>query len=188
MARIVKRPSTALYPVPVVLVTCVDPAGKPNIITLAWAGTVCSSPPMVGIGVRPSRYSHDLIRDSGEFVVNLPSTAIAEAVDICGTVSGANVDKFQTTGLTPLLASKVRPPLIAECPVNLECKMTQALSLGAHTLFLGEIVAVQTDESVLNEAGSLDVRLARPIAFANGEYWTLGEMLGTYGFSQKIGR
>jgi len=184
MTRIVKRPSTALYPVPVVLVTCVDPAGKPNIITLAWAGTVCSSPPMVGIGVRPSRYSHDLIRDSAEFVVNLPSASIAQAVDYCGIVSGADVTKFEATGLTPLPASKVRPPLIAECPVNLECRVTQAIPLGAHTLFLGEIVAVQTDQAVLDEAGSLDVILAQPIAFVDGEYWTLGDRLGSYGFSR----
>ncbi len=187
MARITKRPGTALYPVPAVLVTCVDRAGKPNIITLAWVGTVCSAPPMVGIGVRPSRYSHDLIRDGGEFVVNIPSASIVEAVDYCGHVSGADVDKFAVTGLTPLPASKVRPPLIAECPVNLECRVTQSLTLGAHTLFLGEIVAVHLDETVLDD-GSLDVRLAQPIAFANGEYWTLGDRLGTYGLSQQSGR
>lgn len=185
MTRVIKRPSTVLYPVPVTLVTCVDPAGKPNIITLAWVGTVCSSPPMVGIGVRPGRYSHDLIRDTGEFVVNLPGANLVEVADYCGTVSGANVDKFQAAGLTPLPASQVRPPLIAECPVSLECKVTQSLSLGAHTLFLGEIVAVQMDESVLNEAGRLDVRLAHPLAYVTGEYWSLSEKLGTYGFAKK---
>ena len=188
MARIIKRPHTALYPVPAVLVTCVNEAGKPNIITLAWAGTVCSAPPMVGIGVRPSRYSHDLIRDGGEFVVNLPSATIAAAVDTCGHVSGADVDKFQVAGLTPLPASKVKPPLIAECPVALECQVKQAIPLGSHTLFLGEIVAVQMDEAVLDAGGSLDVALAQPFTYVEGEYWTLGEMLGTYGFSRKTGR
>jgi flavin reductase (DIM6/NTAB) family NADH-FMN oxidoreductase RutF len=185
MARVVKRPNTVLYPAPAVLVTCVNKAGRPNIITLAWAGTVCSSPPMVGIGVRPERYSHDLSRDSGEFVVNIPSAAITRAVDYCGNVSGATVDKFQATGLTPLPASKVKPPLIAECPVSLECKVTQAIPLGAHTLFLGEIVAVSMDDSVLNPGGSLNVTLAQPIAYVHGEYWGLGERLGTHGFAKR---
>jgi len=185
MARIIKRPHTALYPVPAVLVTCVDQAGKPNIITLAWVGTVCSAPPMVGIGVRPSRYSHGLIRDCGEFVVNLPSAAIAEAVDLCGHVSGRDVDKFQAAGLTPLPASQVKPPLIAECPVALECQVRQAIPLGAHTLFLGEILAVQMDEAVLDSSGSFDMALARPFAYVEGEYWTLGERLGTYGFARR---
>ncbi|MBU0494818.1 MAG: flavin reductase family protein [Chloroflexi bacterium] len=188
MARITKRPGTVLYPVPVVLVTCVNGAGKPNIITLAWAGTVCSSPPMVGIGVRPSRYSHDLIRDSGEFVVNIPTAALLGAVDRCGTVSGADVDKFEVANLTALPASHVRAPLIAECPVNLECQVRQAVSLGSHTLFLGEIITVHMDEAVLGSGERLDVQLAQPIAFANGEYWTLGDQLGAIGFSQKTNR
>jgi len=121
-------------------------------------------------------------------VVNIPSAAIVEAVDYCGHVSGADVDKFGATGLTPLPASKVRPPLIAECPVNLECKVAQFLALGAHTLFLGEIVAVHMDETVLDTGGRLDARLAQPFAYVNGEYWTLGSQLGDYGFSQKTSR
>ncbi len=184
MAKISKRPSTYLYPVPVILATC--GTEKPNIITLAWVGTICSDPPMVGIGVRPNRYSHALIEETGEFVINIPGEELLETTDRCGHVSGRDVDKFATFGLTPEPASKVNTPLIAECPVNLECKVAQKISLGAHDFFLGEIVAVHVEEAVLDERGQrIDYSKAKPFVLTFAEYRGLGEAIGTYGYSTK---
>lgn len=184
MAKVPVKPGTYLYPIPAVLVTC-GPLDKPNIITLAWVGTVCSDPPMVGISIRPSRYSHDLVRQYGEFAVNLPTTDLVQVTDYCGTVSGRKVDKFAETGLTPVPAKAIATAIIAECPVNIECKVTQMLSLGAHDLFLGEVVAVQVDEDVLNEQREINLTKARPLVYGSHRYWSLGELLGTYGYSAK---
>jgi len=182
MAKISKRPSTYLYPVPVILATC--GTEKPNIITLAWVGTVCSDPPMVGIGVRPNRYSHALIEETGEFVINIPGEDLLEVTDRCGHVSGRDVDKFATFGLTPEPASNVKTVLIAECPVNMECKVVQKISLGAHDFFLGEIVAVHVDEAVLDERGRrIDYGKAKPFVLTFAEYRGLGEAIATYGCS-----
>ena len=184
MAKIKKKPSTYLYPVPVVLVTC--GVEKPNIITLAWVGTVCSDPPMVSIAVRQERHSHQLIEETGQFVVNLPGEELLEATDYCGQVSGREVDKFAATGLTPEPASEVTPPLIAECHVNMECLVRQKLELGSHDLFLGEVVAVHVDEKVLEESGRrVDYSRARPFVLTFSEYRGLGDALGNYGFSVK---
>jgi flavin reductase (DIM6/NTAB) family NADH-FMN oxidoreductase RutF len=177
--KVVKRASTTLYPVPAVLVSC--GVERPNIITLAWVGTVCSNPPAVGIGVRPGRASHALIVETGEFVVNLPRADQIAVVDYCGQVSGRDVDKWEACGLTPAPASKVRSPLIAECPVSLECRVTHRLALGAHDLFIGEVLAVQVDDTVLNEQGQLDYQQAQPVAYAGGHYFRVGELLGNFG-------
>ncbi|PVX24030.1 MAG: flavin reductase family protein [Candidatus Bathyarchaeum sp.] len=183
--KIVKKAYTALFPCPVVLVTCVDSAGKPNIITLAWAGTVCSEPPMIGVGIRPSRYSHKLIEDSKEFVVNIPPTKIITETDYCGVTSGKDVDKFSETRLTPEKADKVKAPLIQECPVNMECILKNKVQLGAHDLFLGEIVQVHVGQEVLDEKGNIDIAKAAPFTYNQGEYWNLHKKLGTYGFSKQ---
>lgn len=186
MAKISKRPSTYLYPVPVVLVTC--GTTKPNIITLAWVGTICSDPPMVGLGVRPERYSYGLIEESGEFVINIPGEDLLEVTDRCGHTSGRDIDKFSAFGLSPQAASEVKTPLIAECPVNMECKVAQRIALGAHTLFLGEIVAVHVDEAVLDEKGRrVDYDKAKPFMLAFAEYRGLGQVIGSYGYSVKQG-
>lgn len=140
---------------------------------------------MVGIGVRPSRHSHGLIKEVGEFVVNLPDATQARWVDYCGMVSGRDVDKWAACGFTPAPASEVQVPVIAECPVNIECRMRQVLSLGSHDLFIGEVVSVQVDEAVLDGRGRLDFAEAKPFAYVNGEYWQVGERLGTYGYSKK---
>ncbi len=184
MAKKSKRPSTYLYPVPVVLVTCgID---KPNIITLAWVGTVCSDPPMVGIAVRPERYSYGLIENTDEFVVNIPGEDLLEATDRCGHVSGRDVDKFAAFGLTREPATEVKTPLIAECPVNMECKVAQKISLGAHSLFLAEVVAVHVDEEVLDESGRrIDYGKAKPFVLTFREYRGLRDVLAGYGFSGK---
>ena len=184
MAKVTKKPTTVLYPVPAVLVSC-GTGQQANIITLAWVGTLCSEPPLVGIGVRPNRYSHGLIKEVGEFVINLPDADQVRWVDHCGMVSGRDEDKWAACGFTPAPATEVQVPLIAECPVNVECRLQQTLSLGSHDLFIGEIVAVQMDEAVLDERGRLDVAKARPFAYLSGEYRQVGELLGTFGYSRK---
>jgi len=169
---------------PTVLVSC-GTGERANIITLAWAGTLCSIPPVVGIGVRSSRYSHGLIKDAGEFVVNVPSADQLKWADYCGMVSGRDEDKWADCGFTQIPAAEVQVPLIAECPVSMECRVRHILSLGSHDLFLGEVVAVQVDEAVLDEQGRLDHNKTRPFAYLDGEYRRVGELLGTFGYTKK---
>lgn len=184
MSKVVKKPTTILYPLPVVLVSCgVD--AQANIITLAWAGTLCSQPPTIGIGVRPSRHSHGLIKELGEFVVNLPSVDQTEWVDYCGNVSGRDVNKWQACGFSPTPSSEVQVPLIAECAVNIECRVRQTVSLGAHDLFLGEVVGIQVDEDVLDASGGIDIAKAQPLSYVNGEYRQIGDVVGRFGYSRK---
>jgi flavin reductase (DIM6/NTAB) family NADH-FMN oxidoreductase RutF len=185
MSKQLQKPFTALYPVPVVLITCVNEQGKPNIITLAWVGTVASKPPQAAVAIRPSRYSHALVSQTEEFAINIPTEDLLPALDQCGHVSGARTDKFAQTGLTPEPASQIQAPLIAECPVNLDCKLTQTIPLGSHDLFIGEIVAVHVDEELLNENGSIDYSKAKAVTYLGNEYWSLGECLRTSGFTLK---
>jgi flavin reductase (DIM6/NTAB) family NADH-FMN oxidoreductase RutF len=182
--KIQKNPQVSLYPCPVVLVTCVDERGLPNIITLAWVGAACSEPPMLSMGIRPGRYSYDLISKTKEFVVNIPTERILEKTDFCGISSGLEADKFSETGLTPMKSSRVKPPLIKECPVNMECVLRQIAKLGSHHLFLGEIVAVHVDSEILDEKGRIDYAKALPISYLSEEYWSLGKKLGIYGLSK----
>jgi flavin reductase (DIM6/NTAB) family NADH-FMN oxidoreductase RutF len=184
MAKISKKPGTYLYPIPAVMVTC-GPASKPNIITLAWVGTVCSDPPMLGISIRPSRYSNGLVKQYREFAVNIPNAELILATDYCGTVSGRRVDKFAATGLTPVPAQAIGTALIAECPLNIECQVTQVLPLGAHDLFLGKVVAVHVDESILDDKGDIDLGKANPVVFGGHQYRGIGQLLATYGYSAK---
>ncbi len=180
------KPTVALLLTPVVLVTCQEEGAKANIITLAWVGVANSDPPMVSIAVRPSRHSYGIIKRTGEFVVNLPPTTILKEMDFCGAVSGSKLDKFSKTRLTPLPAEQIKAPLIKECPVNLECRVKQALSLGSHDLFLGEVVAAHVDTEIQDEKGRMDVGKAKLFAFCTGstEYWSLGEKIGWYGFTK----
>jgi flavin reductase (DIM6/NTAB) family NADH-FMN oxidoreductase RutF len=181
--KVVRSPEIALYPSGVVLATS-SYQGKDNIITLAWVSTVCFDPPMVGCAIRDTRYSHELITNSKEFVLNIPSETLVQEMDYCGQVSGRTVDKFSHCKFTRLPASKVKAPLIEECPVNIECKVIQIVHLGTHDLFIGEVVAVNADEDVV-EKGGISFEKLRPIAYARGDYWTLGRLLGKYGFSKK---
>jgi len=183
--KIEKSPWTALFPCPVVLVSCVDSKGKTNIITLAWAGVVCSDPPMLGLGIRPHRYSYGLIEDSGEFVVNIPTVDILKETDFCGVVSGREVDKFSETGLTLKPAEKVKAPIIQECPVNIECIVKKKVPLGTHHLFIGEIVRVHVDQDVLDEKGRIDFSKVSPFVYNQGEYWSLHKKIGVHGFSKQ---
>ncbi len=177
--KVIKPGSTNLYPIPAVVVSC--GLERPNLITLAWVGTTSSEPASLSIAVRPERFSHGLLVEAGEFVVNLPSAGQVDVVDYCGQVSGRDVDKWAACGLTAVPASKIRTPLIAEFPVALECRVSHHLELGVHDLFIGEVLAVQIDEGVLNSKSQLDAELAQPLAFVGGYYYDLGKKLGRYG-------
>ena len=178
------KPGNVLSPAPPVLVSCGGMQGwKPNLITIAWAGNVCSDPPMLSISVRPERYSFEIIRTTREFVVNVPSLKQARAVDWCGVVSGRSEDKFAGAGLTPAAALKVRPPIVLECPLNIECRVKESLELGSHTMFVAEVVAVQVSADLVDGKGRLRLEKCGLLAFAHGEYFVLGRRIGKFGFS-----
>ena len=184
MAKETWKPGNMLYPVPAVMVSCQRPTEKPNIITVAWAGTVCTNPPMLSISVRPERYSHGIIAETGEFVVNLVTKDLVCATDYCGVKSGRDVDKFAACGLHSAPGSVLTDcPVLEESPVNLECKVTQVIPLGSHDLFLAEVVACDVDESLLDENGKLCLEKAKLIVYSHGEYLSLGKKLGTFGYS-----
>ena len=184
MAKVTKKPTTVLYPLPAVLASC-GTGAQANIIALAWVSTLCSKPPMVGIGVRQSRHSYGLIEKTGEFVLNLPNADQVEWVDYCGMVSGRDEDKWAACGFTQAPATEVQAPIIAECPVNIECRVQQILPLGSHNLFIAEVVAVQMNEEVLDERGRLDFSKVEPFAFLVGEYRRVRERLGAFGYSRE---
>ena len=177
------KPGNMLYPVPAVMVTVQDGEGKSNIITIAWTGTVCTNPPMLYISVRPERYSYRMLKESGEFVVNMTTKKLAKAADYCGVRSGRDVDKWKETGLTPEKAQAVNVPLIAESPVNIECRVKEVLELGSHHMFLAEVLAVDVDESLLDMGGRLALEKAEPVVYSHGEYYGLSELMGTFGWS-----
>jgi len=171
--KVERKPSSLLYPCPVVLVACPSNGGKGNIITLAWVGVACSEPPIIGVAIRPSRFSHGLIQKSRDFTVNIPSVEILREVDYCGVFSGRDVDKFAKTKLTPAPAERVKSPIIKECPVNLECALKDVHKLGSHDLFLGEVVAVHVDDRLINEKGEVDYTKTKPFVYIQGQYWSL---------------
>lgn len=179
------KPGTLLSPVPAVMVTCQSEGFRPNIITIAWAGTVCSEPPMLSISVRPERHSYGLIKTSGEFVVNIPDRRIARETDLCGVLSGKDHDKFHETGLTKGKAETVLPPIIMECPINIECKVDREIELGSHSMFLAKITAIQVSEHLIDSHGRLESDKAALVGFAHGHYYQLGKKLGHFGFSVK---
>lgn len=174
-----------VYPLPAVMVSCTDGEGNDNIITVAWTGTVCTNPPMAYISVRPERHSYEMIRKTGEFVINLTTKELACATDFCGVRSGRDVDKFKEMKLTKEKAAFVLAPLIGESPVNIECKVTEVKELGSHHMFLAEVVAVHADDAYLNEKQKFELAKAEPIIYSHGEYFGLGELLGTFGYSVK---
>lgn len=182
MSKMTWNGSTLLGPIPPVLVTC-GPMDRPNLLTIAWTGIINTIPPKTYISVRPERYSYDLIQESGEFVLNLPTAKLVRAVDYCGVRSGRDVDKWKEMHLTPLPASQVSCPLLAESPLSLECKVTQIIPMGSHDMFLADIVATDVEESLLDEKGALHLERAGLLAFAHGTYYALGDKLGTFGYS-----
>lgn len=182
--KTVWRGGTQLAPVPVVLVGCGDrKRWKYNLITVAWCGTVASEPPQLAISVRKERYSFAPISELGEFTVNLPDASMVSALDNCGVLSGREVDKFALHQLTPVSGTKVAAPIVAESPLSLECRVTGQLDLGSHTMFIGEILAVQVTSELIDEAGKFDIERAELVAYAHGHYFELGKCLGSFGFS-----
>lgn len=177
------KPGNMLYPLPAVLVTVADKQGNQNIFTVAWAGTVCSDPAMVSISVRPERYSYHMIEETGEYVINLTTEKLTYATDYCGVKSGRDVDKFKEMKLTPVAAAKVSVPLLAESPVNIECKVKEIIKLGTHDMFLAEVVAVHADEAYMDEKGKFSLTKAHPMVYSHGTYFSLGKELGTFGYS-----
>ena len=187
MAKIRKRTlrgGNMLNPTPVVMVSCGSTLDEYNIITIAWTGTVSSDPPMCSISIRPERHSYGIIKQSGEFVINLVDKKLTPYADWCGVRSGKKYNKFVETGLTPVKASKVNAPMIEEAPVNLECKVTQIIPLGSHDMVLAEVVAVHVNEKVFSpKTDAIDLKRADLVTYSHGHYYTLGEVLGKFGFS-----
>ena len=174
-----------IYPIPAVMVTVADKMGKSNIITVAWTGTICTNPPMAYISVRPERNSYHMIKETGEFVINLTTKELTFATDYCGVKSGRDVDKFQTLHLTKQKATKVSVPLIEESPVNIECKVRKCIELGSHHMFLAEVVSVHVSETYIDEKGTFHLEKASPIVYSHGMYFDLKQRLGTFGYSIK---
>lgn len=173
-----------IYPLPAVLVSCGEVDGEHNLFTVAWTGTVCTNPPMCYISVRPERHSYEIIKRTGEFVINLTTASLARATDWCGVRSGRDFDKFEQMGLTPSSAAVVKAPIVAESPVSIECRVRQIIPLGSHDMFLADVVNVLVDEVFINpETGRLELERAEPIAYSHGEYFRLGEVIGHFGWS-----
>ena len=183
MSKQTWKPGNMLYPVPAVMVSCQRGDEKPNIITVAWAGTICSDPAMVSISVRKERYSHNIIKESGEFVINLTTKRLCRATDYCGVRSGKDTDKFADMHLTPEKSVKINAPAIKESPVNIECKVKDIIELGSHDMFIAEVVAVNVDESLLDKKGTLHLEKAELVSYSHGQYYALGEHLGRFGLS-----
>ena len=185
MAKQIWKPGNMLYPLPAVMVSVADKEGNSNIITVAWAGTVCTNPPMVSISVRPERYSYHMIDETGEFVINLTTEKLAYATDYCGVRSGKDVDKFKELHLIPEKAEYVSAPLIAESPVNIECKVVKKETPGSHHIFLAEVKAVHVDDAYMDQKGRFALEKTDPIVYVHGQYYSLGKLLGTFGYSVK---
>lgn len=177
------KPGNMLYPLPAVMVSCQRPAEKPNIITVAWTGTVCTNPAMVYISIKPERYSYSMIKETKEFVINLTTEKLARAADYCGVRSGKEADKFKETHLTPVPSKTVHAPAILEAPVNIECKVTEIVPLGSHHMFLAEVTAVRVDGAYLDSKGAFCLNQADLIAYSHGKYFSLGRQIGSFGYS-----
>lgn len=184
MSKTVWKPGTLLAPVPLAMVTC-GSMEAPNIITVAWTGIINSNPAMTYISVRPSRYSHKLISESGEFAVNMTTSALVRAADFCGVKSGETVDKFSKMHLTAVPASMISAPLIEQSPVSLECRVTEIRPLGSHDMFFAEILCVDVDDQYIDEKGKLALQKCSLAAYSHGEYFALGKRLGSFGYSVK---
>lgn len=185
MGKNIWKAGTVLYPVPVVMVSCGKIDETQNIFTAAWTGTINSDPPMTYVSVRPERHSYDLIKSSGEFVINLVTKDLAFACDYCGVKSGREVNKFEELHLTAKKGEKVDSPIIYESPVSIECKVKDSIVLGSHTMFLAEVVSVSVSDEFMDEKGKFHFNKSNPICYSHGSYYSLGEELGTFGYSIK---
>lgn len=186
MSNVSFKPGNMLYPLPVVMVSCGDAPENYNILTVAWAGTICSTPPMVSISVRKERHSHGIISRTGEFVINLTTESLVRATDWCGVKSGRDVNKWQEMNLTPSESYTVKAPGIAESPVAIECKVKQVIELGSHDMFIAEVTGVRADDKYIDPAtGAFELEKANPICYSHGKYYAVGRLLGKFGFSVK---
>ncbi|MCH5255051.1 MAG: flavin reductase family protein [Lachnospiraceae bacterium] len=179
------KPGNMLYPLPAVLVSVADRQGNSNLLTIAWAGTICSDPPMVSISVRPERYSYHMIEETGEFVINLTTEDLCFATDYCGVKSGRDVDKWREMKLTRIPGEVVGVPMVKESPVNLECRVTEKKELGSHHMYLAKIVAVHVDDAYMDEKGKFNLNDAKPLVYSHGRYLSTGKELGFFGYSVK---
>lgn len=182
MSKITWKPGTFLYPLPAVMVSC-GTMKESNIITVAWTGIINTNPAMVYISVRPTRYSYNLIKECGEFVINLTTERLAYATDWCGVKTGANVDKFEEMNLTKETAKYVKCPMIKECPVSVECRVKEIKELGSHHMFIAEVLGINADEKYIDGKGAFDISKCDLITYSNGKYYSLGKKIGKFGFS-----
>lgn len=184
MPKLLWKPGTMIYPLPAVMVSCGSEPSEYNILTVSWTGTVCTDPAMCYISVRPERHSYNIIRKTGEFVINLTTKSLAYAADWCGVKSGRQYDKFREMGLTAIPASRIKAPLIKESPVNIECIVREIRELGSHHMFISEVVAVHADENYYNEeSGVFKLREAEPLCYVHGKYYEIGKLIGKFGYS-----
>lgn len=183
MSKQIWKPGTMLYPVPAVMVSCGDIDGEKNIVTIAWTGTINTNPPMTYVSIRPERHSYNIIKESGEFIINVTTEKLTYATDFCGVRSGKDVDKFKEMKLTPIKASVVKCPAIAESPINIECKVKDIIPLGSHDMFIAEVVSVMADEKYMDESGRFNFESSNPICYSHGEYYGLGKYMGKFGYS-----
>ncbi len=183
MAKQSWKPGNMLYPVPAVMVSCQRENEKPNIITVAWAGTICTNPAMLSISVRPERYSYDIIKETKEFVVNLVTSDLAYATDYCGVKSGRDVDKFKEMKLHKSISKVVKAPGIEESPVNIECRVVEIKELGSHHMFIAEVVSVNIDDKYMDKTGKFNLNKAGLVSYSHGEYFELGKKIGKFGYS-----
>lgn len=185
MGKSVWKPGTVVYPVPAVMVSCGNIDGEKNIITVAWTGTINTNPPMTYVSIRPERHSYEMIKKSGEFVINLVTEKLAYACDYCGVRSGKDIDKFKEMKLTAVKGNEVLAPLIYESPVNIECKVKDIIELGSHHMFIGEVVSVSVSDEYMDKTGKFHFNKSKPICYSHGGYFGLGKQLGTFGYSVK---
>lgn len=177
------KPGNMVYPLPAVMVSCGDKEGRKNVMTAAWTGTICSEPPMVYVSVRKNRFSHHMLMETGEYVINLTTEALAQATDYVGVKSGKDMDKFEAMHLTPVTGTLAYAPMIEESPVCIECKVEQVMELGSHDMFIGRVVSVFADEKYIDESGRFDLAKAKPLVYSHGQYYGTGKHIGKFGFS-----
>lgn len=183
MAKQQWKPGNMVYPLPAVMVTCGDKSGRKNVMTAAWTGTICSDPAMVYVSVKKNRFSHHMICETGEYVINLTTEKLARATDYVGVKSGAKEDKFKAMNLTPVMGSLKYAPMLDESPVCIECRVESIHELGSHDMFIARVVAVYADEKYMNESGKFELERAKPLVYSHGQYYGIGQHIGGFGYS-----
>ena len=183
MAKQKWKPGNMVYPLPAVLVSCGDKEGNVNLMTAAWTGTICSDPPMVYVSIRKERHSHHMVKETGEYVINLTTEDLARATDFCGVRSGRDMDKFKEMNLTPVFGELQYAPMIEESPVSIECRVTNVMELGSHDMFMAEVTAVYVDEKYMDEKGTFHLEKSNPLVYSHGQYYGIGKHLGGFGYA-----